>query len=649
MDIKEAIQLAFEQYQAGNLQQAEKICREILEVDQTSIDGLNILGWILQKEGQIDEAITCFQKVLQFNPDSVITYYSIAVAYNEKGCLNEAIRCYEKALNLDPANVYAYNNLGNLYRQKGQLSQAISCFQKALQIDPTLSNTYYNFGIIYRDKRQVNEAMECFQKALQIDPNHVETYTAFGYLFYEKGQIDEAIIYYQKALALNPINANANNILGIMYRDKGQVNEAIAYFQKALQIAPDFSEAYNNLGLALRDKGQLDDAIRYYKKALELNPNFDNAYNNIGVALQNKGDYDEALSCYQKVLRINPSHSMAHFNISFVLLLSGDFKKGWEEYEWRWGNSIFISQLHNFHKPIWKGTSLKGKNLLIYAEQGIGDEIMFASCLPDVATEANLCIVECNERLVPLFARSFPRIKTIKQIQKGDAYPPDVLLTDMKIPIGSLPQRLRPSISSFPQRKGYLIPDAQKAEIWRQRFEMLGKGLKVGISWRGGSDSFTKITRSIPLKHWKILRSLPGVYFVNLQYGDYSVELKDIQKKFGVNIHDWEDADPLMDLDNFAAQISALDVVISVDNATVHMAGALGAPVWVLLPFACDWRWMRDFGDTPWYPTMRLFRQKSLGEWDGVFEKVSFDLKKCITTGVTTNVEAQYSYKRVLR
>jgi hypothetical protein len=282
----------------------------------------------------------------------------------------------------------------------------------------------------------------------------------------------------------------------------------------------------------------------------------------------------------------------------------------------------FISKWRNFSQPLWDGSSLKGKTLFVQAEQGIGDEIMFASCLEEVINQADLCIVECDERLVPLFARSFLKAMVIKHISSKDTYPTDLPPVDMRISIGSLPSFLRPNLSSFPQKKSYLISDVHKVEYWRNRIAELGKGLKIGISWRGGITPLVIRRRSIVLEQWSKLFSIPGIHFINLQYGDCKDELAEAKEKLGITIHDWEDADPLKDLDGFAAQISALDMVISVDNSTVHMAGALGVPVWVLLPFVCDWRWMRKIDDTPWYTTVRLFRQTSLGDWDGVFEHV---------------------------
>jgi hypothetical protein len=332
--------------------------------------------------------------------------------------------------------------------------------------------------------------------------------------------------------------------------------------------------------------------------------------------------------------------------MSFALLQSGNIERGWNEYEWRCECKNSLSISHRLSQPGWDGRSLKGKRLLIFAEQGVGDEIMFASCLQEVIDHADLCIVECDKRLIPLFARSFPRIQLIERIVPGEHYPSDYPSADMKIAMGSLPKFLRPTLSSFPQQTVYLIPDSQKVDEWRRRFSELGPGLKIGISWRGGSIPSIKLARSIPLTYWSKLLSMPGIHWINLQYGDCAAELMEAKETMRITIHDWEDTDPLKDLDNFAAQIAALDLVISIDNATLHMAGALGVPVWALLPFAGEWRWLQKVEDTPWYKTMRLIRQKYPNDWEEVFDRVTSDIRYYLASGRVPKIK--HSYKQLL-
>ncbi len=274
--------------------------------------------------------------------------------------------------------------------------------------------------------------------------------------------------------------------------------------------------------------------------------------------------------------------------------------------------------------------------MLIYSEQGIGDEVMFASCIPEIIERAGACLIECEPRLLRLFARSFPKARCFPRTALTD---PSLLqnLPDFELQIasGSVPRCLRRSFDTFPTHPGYLVPAADQVAEWRKRYEQLGSGLVVGISWKGGADAGTRRRRSTTLGQWASLFRLPGVAFVNLQYGDCRAEIDRFEREFGTKLHHWDVANPLADLDGFAAQIAALDLVISADNSTVHMAGALDTPVWTLLPYSCDWRWFTDRDESPWYPSMRLFRQASFREmaesnWNDVFARVSLALEDLI-------------------
>ena len=556
-----------------------------------------------------------------------------AVKHLLKGELDQAEKICREISEIQPNNVFVLLSLGIIYFQFRKYDLAIQYTEQALQIDSNIPDAYNNLGNIYLAKGLLDEATGYYRKALQLDPNLAISLYNLGIIFQEKRQLDEAINYYHKALQLNPDYFKAYNNLGSALQEKGLPDEAISCYRKALQLKPDSVEVYNNLGNAFQEKGLPDEAISCYRKALQLNPDSVEAYNNLGSAFQEKGLLNEAIGCYHKALQLNKEYADAHWCLSHALLSSGHLKQGLQEYEWRWKIKDFIPYKRTFPQSEWDGSSLKGRKIFVYSEQGVGDEIMFASCLPEVIGQADSCLVDVDKRLVPLFARSFPKALVIERVAVANGnYPAQLAFTDVKVAIGSLPLFLRPNFSSFPQ-KPYLISDSQKVAFWRTRLEALGEGLKVGISWRGGSKPAVIRKRSTDLTKWSKLLSMRGVHFINLQYGECDVELRDVYEKDGVIIHNWKEIDPLKDLDSFAAQIAALDLVISVDNATVHLAGALGIPVWVLLPFACDWRWMREFEDTPWYPTVRLFRQDTIGDWEGVFERLFSTLKDAADAG----------------
>jgi len=306
----------------------------------------------------------------------------------------------------------------------------------------------------------------------------------------------------------------------------------------------------------------------------------------------------------------------------------GNFSEGWPEYEWRWaGNGL---SYRPFPQPVWEGEPLGGKTILVYSEQGVGDEIMFASCIPDLIERAGHVIIDCERRLAPLFQRSFPIATIHGGPQINDmSWLSGVPSVDVQVAIGSLPLYLRHNFDDFHRHSGYLVPEPTKLARWRKRFRELGSGLKVGISWRGGNPSKMR-NRSTPLTLWSEILTSPGIHFINLQYGNCKDELAEAKQSLGIEIHDWEDADPLKDLDDFSAQISALDLVISIDNSTVHMAGALATPVWILLPFAPEWRWLTDRDDSYWYPNVRHFRQCTPDSWNNVFRNVTEELNNIL-------------------
>jgi hypothetical protein len=307
-----------------------------------------------------------------------------------------------------------------------------------------------------------------------------------------------------------------------------------------------------------------------------------------------------------------------------IYVLRGDLGRGWDDYEWR-------LQIADNARPIatarWDGAPLAGRSILLLSEQGIGDEVMFASCLPDLLREtensgAGRSFIECDSRLVPLFARSFPNSAAIaKPADRADLVP--VAACDVTEFLGTVPRFLRRRVADFPRTVGYLRPDPSLVAKWRASFGRLGSALKVGISWSGGNEAETRRRRSIPLDLWQPIFQVPGVRFINIQYGPAAADATQARRQFGIALDDGTDCDPLLDLDDFAAKLSALDLVLSVDNSTVHLAAALGQPVWTLLPFSPDWRWMLDRETTPWYPTMRLLRCQSVDSWTALLQRTA--------------------------
>jgi len=489
------------------------------------------------------------------------------------------------------------------------------------------AKAFFTLGSALHESGLIEEAIQHYLDAIETDPDFWDAYFKLGVLYQIMGRYDEAMSNYRKVSELKPDHMEAIINMGNVLRALGEVDNAIPCFKQALEINPDYASTHNNLGVAYKDKGELETAILHYKKAIELDEGFAEAHNNLGMALQEKAQFEEAEISLRKAIQLNGILAEAHFNLASVLLLSGRFEEGWKEYEWRLQSEKFESRYHYFQYPAWDGSSLEGKTILICAEQGVGDEIIFASCLPDIIAQTAFCIIECDRRLIPLFSRSFP--KAI-YFERDSEYTPDLSSVQLKTALGSLPKYFRPHLNNFSPKSYYLLPDLTRVNFWQERFQQLGEGIKIGIAWSGGRHKYVSQMHSIPIEQWYNLLNLPGIICVNLQYGDVTGDTNAMKDKMGITPLDWQDVNNIENLDDFAAQISALDLVISTDNVTVHLAGALGKPVWTMLPYVPDWRWMLEREDSPWYPTMRLFRQPAPDDWDSVMKRVAEEIKKMV-------------------
>jgi hypothetical protein len=429
----------------------------------------------------------------------------------------------------------------------------------------------------------------------------------------------KAIEHYLRAISFRPDHAPSHNNIGVIRQQWGELEAAAAAYEKAVEANPQFGLAWFNLGNCLREDNRLEKAIECYRRALRLLPADDETRLNLATALKDLRQFDEALTILDEIPISSPHRPKAQLTRSMAHLVCGQLGPGWDDYE---GRLQVESIQRSLPAPRWSGTALAGRSILVLAEQGIGDQVMFASCLPDLLTGAGAGLVECDPRLVPLFARSFPRVTATARPADPAALPP-VGRCDVIEYLGTLPRFLRRRIEDFPQTAGYLRPDPNCVTKWRSSLSRLGGGLKVGISWNGGKDAETRRRRSIPLDLWGPIFQVPGVQFVNIQYGWAAAEAIQANDRFGVPLDDGSDCDPLHNLDDFAAKLAALDLVLTVDNSTAHLAAALGKPVWTLLPFAADWRWMLDRERTPWYPTMRLLRCRAADDWSELLQRAA--------------------------
>lgn len=474
------------------------------------------------------------------------------------------------------------------------------------------------------------EAARLYQMILANKPDHADSLHYLGVLAFENGDSETAIELIKKAIHINSSHAIFHYNLATIYKSDGQTSAAIKHYKKAVKLQPDHIDAHTNLATIYHEMENFALARQANLSALKADGKSIAALHNMGTLMNEAGRYDEAVTYFDQVIQADPMHIDARFKKAHIQLLKGDFSNGWQGYSWMFFSSAYLesnpTRLIPF--PKWNGGSLKNRRLLVNADQGIGDELMFASCLPDAMKIASSVVVECNPRLLPLYQRSFPAIDIIPTEKKQDFYWHQGLgEIDFRINLSGLAEFFRGKEEDFPRHPGYILPDTAKVNDWRERLHALGGDINIGISWRGGANDRTRKARSIPLAYWKKLFSLPGVNIINLQYGQHEKEIQDFNRQANNPLHTFEDIDPLTDLDGFSALIASLDLVISIDNSTVHFAGAVGTPVWVILPHTPDWRWMIDREDSLWYPSAKLYRAEKMG-FDGLKKQLNVIAKE---------------------
>ncbi len=545
-----------------------------------------------------------------------------AAGHWRAGRLEAAARACEAVLRDDPAEVDALNLAAIVAFQAGNAERALELIQTAIAARPGEAKLHSNLGLILAGSWRFEEAAEAHRAAVARAPDSADAQTNLGLSLAELGQFDAAEAAQRRAVELAPNHPGILCNLGSVLRKRRQPEQAIAVFHAALDRDPAWAPAWCNLGLALADLDRLDEGIAALRRAIEANPRLAEAHDNLGVLLLASGAVEEALAAHRIAQSLDPRRAEAYWHEALTLLLMGDLAAGWAAYEWRWRAKFGRGRMRHAGLPAWDGSPPAGRTILLWGEQGIGDQIMFSVYLRDLLAGGANCVVEADVRLEPILIRSFPEIRFVPQREQS-ADLPDV---DWQIAMGSLGRWLRPSLAAFPAHDGYLRADPGMTERLRARYREWSDGRPlVGISWRGGPPDRPSVVRarSLALLRWAPILRPGAAAFVSLQYGDHAAEVAGATAALGVPILCESAINPLASIDAQAAQISAMDLVISIDNATVHLAGALGKPVWVLLPAAPDWRWLLDRDSSPWYPSVRLFRQSRRGAWDEVLQTLA--------------------------
>lgn len=474
---------------------------------------------------------------------------------------------------------------------------AISHFHKAIELNSQIPEYYNELGKVLRKLNQFEQAKLQYQRAIGLAPDYAEPHNNLGNVYILQGKSDMAIEHYRKAISLVPNYAKAHNNLGCVLGDIGESEEAKRHLEKAIDLEPNYLDAHYNLGRVWHNENLLDQAEAKYRWILEKNSSYGAVWNNLGLVLQEKLQMAEAIRCFREAIFLNTQDADAHKNLGLALLLSGNYVQGFAEYEWR-------EALPKKSGTLWQGASIKGRSILICDEQGFGDSFQFVRYLPLLKTYGCRIIVECKPKLFKILQR----MEAIDELVMVDNVLPDY---DVYVPLLSLPHLLKTTLASIPKKIPYL-------SVAPQNLPQLPKGAethrKVGVVWASKTAIGQK--KSCDLETFQTIFSTPQVTFFSFQT-DISIEEKalvDAQENL---------IDLATDFYETACFLTQMDLLISVDTGVAHLAGALGKSVWLLLPYSPDWRWLLNRNDSPWYPTIQLFRQEIRGDWKGVIEKVS--------------------------
>ena len=642
----------------GRYAEAESAYRQALVLQPGAAAVHCNLGRLLQKTDRHAEAEEAYRRALQLQPDFATAFNNFGNLYAATDRCSEAEQAYRRALELQPDDADACNNLGNLLRSTGRRSAAEAAYRQTLALKPDFAKAWSNLGMLLEETDRIDEAETAHQRALsliaddaaahfnlanlfcrtnrnaeaeaayrralELKPEYPQACGNLGALLQGGGRLVEAETLFRKALALDPDSAAAHYNLAGLLLETMHLAEVEAMLVRALELQPDLADACNRLGSLYKETGRVIEAEAAYRRALTLQPESAGNLTNLGLLLHEVERFSEAEDCYRAALAIDPKNDFAQYNFGLYCLSRGRLTEGWEGYERRWQMKGFNALRHQSPQLPWQDESLAGQSMVVWQEQGVGDVILYAGLIPDLLARGPRLVLECEARLVPLLARSFPQAQVV---MRSDQVHPAAKDTHWQSPLGSLCRWLRASHDDFKWHGPYLKPDAARVAAFRERYRGSGGGPVIGISWR--SSNYKVGTRkSLSLSALAPLLKLPGVTFVNLQYGDCADEIARLARDSGVKLHTDDGVDSLKDLDAFAAQVAAMDLVISTSNSTVHFAGALEIPVWTLLPKgdALLWYWFRDCESSAWYPSMCLFRQDSPGDWSGPIARIQGEL-----------------------
>lgn len=593
-DVNELFKQGLAYFQQGELIKANSIFNRVLKKNSKHFDALHLSGVIAAQLKNPILAVTFFAKAIEVNHEFAGAYYNIAIVLHELKRFSEALSNYDRAIEIKPDFATAYLNRGNTLQELNRHQDALASYDRALEMKSDYTDAYFNRGNSLRELKRFEEAILSYEIAIQIKPDYADAYT------------------------------NKGNAL----KDLNRLNEAIKIYDLAIEINPAYAEAYYNRGIALRELKRFKEALANYDRAIDIKPNYSEAYYNRGIVLQELKQLDESLASYDCAIEINPDFANAYWNKSLVLLLMGQLELGWKLYEWRWkAKDLGLSYLASSKPKTVNIDSIYEKKLLVFSEQGIGDQILYAGLLDQLFINAPLSQIMLDKRLLPLMNRSMSHAVFL-----SNDTPIENIEHDEHLPIGDLGKYFRNNLEDFNSVKNhYLIANQQKTGEFRSSL-LNNKKFLCGIAWESKREKIG-IDKSIQLKDLSPILSLDNIAFVSLQYGNVKEELISFNNRHNFNIQEFDLVDNFKDLDGHASLIDACDFVITISNTSAHLSGALGKETYLLCPSGEGllWYWSHQLnGKSLWYPSINIHKQTSSNQWVDVVNEIKKVIEKKI-------------------
>jgi len=611
-------------HQQGKLAQAKQIYAQVLALQPTHFDALHLSGVIAAQSKNPKLAVELIGKAIAINPNNSAYYSNRGNALKELGCCEEAVASYDRAIKIKPDYADAYYNRGIALQELKRLEEAVASFDRAIQIKPDYASACSNRGIALQELKRLEEAVASFDRAIQIKPDLAEAYSNRGTALQELKRSIDAVASYDSAIKINPDYVDAHYNRGVALKDLKRYEEAVVSFDRAIQLKPDYAEAYSDRGAALQELTRLEDAVASYDRAIEIIPNYADAHYNRGIVLKELKRYEDAIVSYDNAIQINldSENPKFYYNKALLLLQLQKFAEGWNLYQRRWEIKHHFSKKLNTNIPYWNRQNTKSESkILLWAEQGIGDQIFYFGMLKNFADIDARVTLSTDTRLHALFKRSMPELEFVDRKEINNIC--DENAFDFQAPIGDIGQlfSVNKSLEHKTPKPFFQIDQSRCSDIKNKNSFLSGKFV-CGISWKSNNKDIG-IAKSLNLIDLSPLLSIENVVFVSLQYGSTADEIEFVEKNIGIKIHTIDGLDIFNDIDGLVSLISLCDLVVTTSNITAHLTGAIGKKGMVLMPFSKGkiWYWHSGVGPSLWYPSLEMVSQLHMNDWTDPINK----------------------------